>query len=61
MIHLNIPISNEYSFSLSALMFLCLFMITTMYKVRWAYSPSVGEELVEIRQMVQKLTDHLIK
>ena len=50
-----ISINREYDMSIISVIFLLLLMTSMMFKLKWAYSPSVGEDLKEIKDLVQEL------
>lgn len=50
-----VPINDDLSVSTTAIIFLIVFCGLFMFKIRWAYSPSVGEELRIIRDDVKEI------
>jgi ABC-type branched-subunit amino acid transport system permease subunit len=54
-----IPINDDLSISTTAFIFLVVFCALFMFKLRWAYSPSVGEELKAIRDDVKDIKNLL--
>ena len=54
-----IPLNDDLSISTTAFIFLVVFCALFMFKLRWAYSPSVGEELKIINYKVDLILSKL--